>query len=258
MGPGGPCVWSQSQKQWAGSLQSGPKARALSSGSVLFPDTSPAPPSPLCSLGGVGAGLLLAGSGVYPPCSPQGGQSRCPASISGASSLRILYLPGSCAGTKAKGERCASVQSSPLSGLLEGAWESRWQKGSHRNTGVPSLHAWFWTLGSLLLAVWPQVQFSQLSPHGERAASDKVHKEPSRMAHFFSSVFPESLSPKTYSRVKDTTCYLMRSSPYLGKYTLRVLTVPSIKHVCDEVVDERDLGFGDAAGISVKNWHHHR
>lgn len=36
------------------------------------------------------------------------------------------------------------------------------------------------------------------------------------------------------------------------------LTIPSIKHVCYEVVNERDLGLGDAAGIPVKHWHHHR
>lgn len=34
--------------------------------------------------------------------------------------------------------------------------------------------------------------------------------------------------------------------------------IPSIKHVCYEVVNEGDLGFGDAAGIPVKHWHHHR
>lgn len=34
--------------------------------------------------------------------------------------------------------------------------------------------------------------------------------------------------------------------------------IPGIKHVCDEVVDEGDLRLGDAAGVSVEHWHHHR
>lgn len=38
----------------------------------------------------------------------------------------------------------------------------------------------------------------------------------------------------------------------------RLLTVPGVKHVRDEVVHERDLRLGDAAGVSVKNRHHNR
>lgn len=45
---------------------------------------------------------------------------------------------------------------------------------------------------------------------------------------------------------------------HLGRCMLPVLTVPGIEHVRDEVVNEGDLRLGDAAGISVKNWHHHR
>ena len=52
--------------------------------------------------------------------------------------------------------------------------------------------------------------------------------------------------------------YLTWAPRYWGRHIPRVLTVPGVKHVCDEVVNEGDLGFGDAAGISVKNWHHHR
>lgn len=39
---------------------------------------------------------------------------------------------------------------------------------------------------------------------------------------------------------------------------MNFLTIPSIKHVCYEVVNEGDLGLGDATGIPVKHWHHHR
>lgn len=35
------------------------------------------------------------------------------------------------------------------------------------------------------------------------------------------------------------------------------LTIPSIKHVCYEVVNKGDLGLGDATGIPVKYWHHY-
>lgn len=44
----------------------------------------------------------------------------------------------------------------------------------------------------------------------------------------------------------------------MGWQNTNSLTIPSIKHVCYEVVNEGDLGFGDAAGIPVKHWHHHR
>lgn len=33
--------------------------------------------------------------------------------------------------------------------------------------------------------------------------------------------------------------------------------IPSIKHVCYEVVNKGDLGLGDATGIPVKHWHHY-
>jgi hypothetical protein len=35
------------------------------------------------------------------------------------------------------------------------------------------------------------------------------------------------------------------------------LTIPGVKHFRDEVVNEGDLGFRDAAGVSVKDWHDH-
>lgn len=42
------------------------------------------------------------------------------------------------------------------------------------------------------------------------------------------------------------------------KSTENVLcTIPGVKHVSDEVVDEGELRFGDAAGVPVKHWHHH-
>lgn len=37
-----------------------------------------------------------------------------------------------------------------------------------------------------------------------------------------------------------------------------LLTIPGVKHVGDEVVDEGDLRFGDAARVPVKHRHHHR
>ena len=37
-----------------------------------------------------------------------------------------------------------------------------------------------------------------------------------------------------------------------------VLTIPGIKHICDEVVYEGDLRLGHAAGVPVKHRHHHR
>lgn len=37
-----------------------------------------------------------------------------------------------------------------------------------------------------------------------------------------------------------------------------LLTIPGVKHVSDEVVDEGDLRFGYAARVSVKHGHHHR
>lgn len=37
-----------------------------------------------------------------------------------------------------------------------------------------------------------------------------------------------------------------------------LLTIPGVKHVSDEVVDEGDLRFGDAARVPVKHRHHHR
>lgn len=36
-----------------------------------------------------------------------------------------------------------------------------------------------------------------------------------------------------------------------------LLTIPGVKHVSDEVVDEGDLRFGYAARVSVKHRHHH-
>lgn len=35
------------------------------------------------------------------------------------------------------------------------------------------------------------------------------------------------------------------------------LTVPGVKHICDEIVYEGDLRFGHAAGVSVEHGHHH-
>ncbi len=37
-----------------------------------------------------------------------------------------------------------------------------------------------------------------------------------------------------------------------------VFTIPGIEHVHDEIVDEWDLGFRNAAGIPVKHWHDNR
>jgi len=37
-----------------------------------------------------------------------------------------------------------------------------------------------------------------------------------------------------------------------------VLTIPGVKHVGDEIVDEGDLRFGHAAGVPVEHRHHHR
>lgn len=48
------------------------------------------------------------------------------------------------------------------------------------------------------------------------------------------------------------------SRPLFEKRVPSVLTVPSIEHACDEVVNERDLRLGNAAGVSVKHGHHHR
>lgn len=49
-----------------------------------------------------------------------------------------------------------------------------------------------------------------------------------------------------------------RTSRSLLKEGAGFLTVPGVKHVCDEVVNERDLRLGNAAGVSVKNRHYHR
>lgn len=48
----------------------------------------------------------------------------------------------------------------------------------------------------------------------------------------------------------------MKGNRMLQRVT-QPLTVPSIEHVRDEVVDEGDLGLGDAAGVAVKHRHHH-
>lgn len=37
-----------------------------------------------------------------------------------------------------------------------------------------------------------------------------------------------------------------------------VVTIPGVEHVSDEVVDEGDLGLGNAAGVPVKDGHYHR
>lgn len=37
----------------------------------------------------------------------------------------------------------------------------------------------------------------------------------------------------------------------------RCRTVPGVEHVGDEVVDEGDLGLGDAAGVPVEHGHDH-
>lgn len=34
-------------------------------------------------------------------------------------------------------------------------------------------------------------------------------------------------------------------------------TIPGVKHVSDEVVNEGELRLGYAAGVPVKHWHHH-
>lgn len=70
--------------------------------------------------------------------------------------------------------------------------------------------------------------------------------QPSGMATL--SPFILEVSPAHY--------FLTSGCPAGGR--ARLLTIPGIKHVCDEVVDEGDLRLGDAAGVSVKHWHHHR
>ena len=42
----------------------------------------------------------------------------------------------------------------------------------------------------------------------------------------------------------------------LGVFAPR-LTVPSVEHIRDEVVDERDLGFGNATGVPIEDGHDH-
>lgn len=37
-----------------------------------------------------------------------------------------------------------------------------------------------------------------------------------------------------------------------------LLTIPCIKHVCYKIVNEGNLWLGNAAGVSVKYWHHNR
>lgn len=37
-----------------------------------------------------------------------------------------------------------------------------------------------------------------------------------------------------------------------------LLTIPCIKHVCYKIINEGNLRLGDAAGVSIKNWHYNR
>lgn len=41
-------------------------------------------------------------------------------------------------------------------------------------------------------------------------------------------------------------------------YDRHELTIPCVEHVRDEVVDEGDLGLGNAAGVPVEHGHDHR
>lgn len=94
------------------------------------------------------------------------------------------------------------------------------------------------------------------SPRSQGQPRRKSRERPVCRDLLVSAWLPASvhLSPRTYSSVRTAPC---APFPVPGIHP-HPSTVPGIKHVCDEVVDERDLGFGDAAGISVKNRHHHR